>query len=377
MTDDSQSSIGTNQRNMALVGGLGALLLVVGGLYLFWASSRVDGELADREARALEAVDAFEATQPVATKVPRTPTAVPEPTGPVQPVAAPGEVMFVNRVPGDDYGRLGIRHTDGTRTLLERRCLRVHVNSGNAVCLSGDDGLVPSYTTTFFAADDPYQTELKSYASALPSRARISPDGSLSTVTAFISGTSYADISGETSTIVTIDEIEGRARLRGANQLTVEADDDKYLNLDSQYWGLTFADNDEFYITGFFGEGPEIMRGSLDSMTVAPIGRDGSCPSLSPDGKTLVYKASRDDGGFDLVAVDIDTDTMWQLGETRSVDDQVEWLDNDTILYAVHPEGGDTAVQPEFDLWMLDIAPDSEPELFLPNADSPATVRAP
>jgi len=39
------------------------------------------------------------------------------------------------------------------------------------------------------------------------------------------------------------------------------------------------------------------------------------------------------------------------------------------------PEGGDNPVQPEFDIWMLDIAPGSEPELFLPNADSPAVAR--
>lgn len=376
MTDnDSPESKPQNQRNIMIVAVLGMLLLAAGGLYLFWASGRVDGELAEREERALDAVQQFEATQPTSTRVPQTPTAVPEPTGPAQPVAAAGEVVFVNRVPGDDYGRLGIRHTDGTRTLLDRRCLRVHVNAGNGVCLSQDDALVPAYTTTFFAADDPYQQELKSYSSALPSRARISPDGSLSTVTAFISGVSYADISGETTTIVTIDEIETRARLRGANQLEVLSDVEKYSNLNSKYWGLTFADNDEFYITGFFGETPEIMIGSLDTMTVTPLGRDGSCPSLSPDGKTLVYKASREEGGFDLVAVDLATDTMWQLGETRSVDDQVEWLDNDTILYALHPEGGDTPVQPEFDIWVLDIAEGSEPELFLPNADSPAAIR--
>jgi len=364
-----------NRSNVFIVAVIGTALLIAGGIYLFWASGRVDSDIADRQARALDAVEEFEATQPTSTQVPKTPTVVPEPSGPVQPVAAAGEVVFVNRIPGDDYGRLGIRHSDGTRTLLDQRCLRVHIAAGNGVCLSQDDALVPAYTTTFFQADDPYQSELKSYASALPSRARISPDGSLSSVTAFISGTSYADISGETSTIVTIDKIESREQLRGANQFEVLSNVQKYNDPTSEYWGLTFADNDEIYITGFFGEAPEIMHGSLDAMTVKPTGYDGSCPSLSPDGETLVYKASRDDGGFDLVAVDLASDTTWQLGETRSVDDQVEWLDNDTILYALHPDGGDTPTQPEFDIWVLDIAEGSEPELFLPNADSPAAIR--
>ena len=81
------------------------------------------------------------------------------------------------------------------------------------------------------------------------------------------------------------------------------------------------------------------------------------------------------DNSFELVAVDLETNTQHKLGETRSVDDQVEWLDNDTILYALHPARGDTAVQHEFDIWMLDIAEGSEPKLFLPNADSPAVAR--
>ncbi|KAG1649997.1 hypothetical protein GQR58_028484 [Nymphon striatum] len=157
--------------------------------------------------------------------------------------------------------------------------------------------------------------------------------------------------------------------------LSSTADDAKYGSANSKYWGLSFVDNNDFYITGWFGDGPEIMSGSLDTMVVKPTGFDGSCPSLSPDGKTLVFKESRAEGGFDLVAVDLATNDKWILGETRSVDDQVEWLDNDTILYAVHPDGGDKPVQPEFDIWMLDIAEGSEPVLFLPNADSPAVVR--
>jgi Tol biopolymer transport system component len=117
------------------------------------------------------------------------------------------------------------------------------------------------------------------------------------------------------------------------------------------------------------------MRGTLSDMTIGPTGWVGSCPSLSPDGKTLVFKEMRQDGTFELVAVDVATNTKQKLGETRSVDEQVEWLDNDTILYAVHPEGRDTAVQPAFDIWKLAIADGSEPVLFLPNADSPAVSR--
>jgi len=352
-------------------------LLAIGVAYLAWAGTRVDRDLIERQERALESVRDFESQQPAA-RAQAAPGPTPEPTT-VQPAAAgfapePGEVLVVNRVPGDDYGRLAIRHADGTRTLLERRCLRVHIANEHGVCLSQDDSVVPAYTTTFFPSVNPGES-LKSYASALPSRARISPSGRFSSVTAFATGTSYVDIGEETTTFVTIDEIASKSRLRSTAQMDITSTDERYDNFAAQYWGITFVDDDEFYVTGYFGTAPEIMRGSLETMTMEPTGWIGSCPSISPDGKTLVFKEQRQDGGFDLVAVDVATQEKRPLGETRSVDDQVEWLDNDTILYALHPDGGDNAVQPEFDIWMLDIAPGSEPVLFLPNADSPAVAR--
>ena len=357
---------------------MAAVLVVFGALYFVWAQSRVSNDLADRNARAQDVVEQFESAQQRDQPEAETDAPVPTPTAPASIeaglTAQPGEVLVVNRVPGDDYGRLAIRHADGTRTLLDRTCMRVHISADHGVCLSRDPGVVPQFTTTFFESANP-EIEIKSYPSALPSRARISPDGTFSAVTAFVTGTSYVDIGTETTTLVTIDEIESTSLLRGARAFDVISDEPRFDNLDPQYWGISFVDENEFYITGYFGTAPEILRGTLDDMTFEPTGWVGSCPSVSPDGKTVVYKDMLPNGDFELVAVDVATQEKWKLGETRSVDDQVEWLDNDTILYALHPEGGDNPVQPEFDIWMIDIAEGSEPVLFLPNADSPAVAR--
>jgi len=379
MAHDGAVETTDTKRKVLMFGGMFVVLLVLGGLYLLWAQGRVSNDLAERNENAQQVVDEFEARQRADERDDAVAVAAVSPTAtPVEigPALAPGEILVVNRVPGDDYGRLAIRHTDGSRTLLDRECMRVHISTEIGVCLSEEAGLVTSFRTTFFPAVD-IDAEIKSYASALPSRARISPDGTFSAVTAFVTGTSYADVgSGETTTIVTIDEIEGTSLLRGASQFEVLSDDSRYRNFAAQYWGITFAaDEDEIYVTGFYEDAPEIMRGSLQEMTLEPTDWVGSCPSLSPDGKTLVFKEMRPDGGFDLVAVDLASESKWMLGETRSVDDQVEWLDNDTILYSLHPEDNDQALQPEFDIWMLDIAEGSEPELFLPNADSPAVPR--
>jgi hypothetical protein len=55
--------------------------------------------------------------------------------------------------------------------------------------------------------------------------------------------------------------------------------------------------------------------------------------------------------------------------ETRSVDDQVEWLDDNSILY--HLTGSSTAA----DLWVLPVDGRTRPRPLLAGAYSPAVVR--
>lgn len=365
-----------SRRQVFMLLGLVGVLSAIGVAFFFWSQARVSGDLAERNQQAQEALNDFQSSRPVtptAAPPPTTPTAVPE----VQPGlhAKPGEVLVVNRVPGEDYGRLAIRHADGTRTLLDRRCMRVHIAADHGVCLSDETGIVPAFETTFFPSINP-EVSIKSYASALPSRARISPGGTFSTVTAFVSGSSYADIGVSSSTLLTFDEIDSQKLLDSGSQFQVKSDEPRFRGELAQYWGATFAPNEnDIYVTGFYGEQPEIMKGTIDDMMLEPTGWVGSCPSLSPDGKTLVFKEMRENGEFDLVAIDLESGDKWTLNETRSADDQVEWLDNDTILYALHPEGTDGALQPQFDIWSLDITEGATPELFLPFADSPAVAR--
>lgn len=366
-----------NRRKIVAVALVSVVLIGLGLGYMLYATNRVGDDLSDREERALDSVRAFEQSvtpPPRPTRAPE-PTATPDPDAPTYPIAEPGEVVVINRVPGDDYGRMAIRHVDGTRTLLDRRCLRLYVAAGNGVCLSQQDALVPQYTATLFDAADPYQRDIKSYPMALPSRARITPDGATLSATGFVSGSSYTDIGGATATIVFIDSFASN-ELVSLSEFDIDSDDPKYAMEAADFWGTTFVDNDNFYVTGLFGADPEVMAGSLSTATLRPTTFKGSCPSVSPDGETLVYKRTRDGGGYDLVAVTLATGDNWVLNETRSADDQVEWLDDDTILYALHPVDDDASVQPEWDIWALDITPGSEPQMFLPNADSPAVIRA-
>jgi hypothetical protein len=75
----------TPKRQVMILGGLAALLVLVGGLYLVWARNRVNEDLADPTERAELIVEEFESGQDNGTSEaePATPAAaVVEETGP-------------------------------------------------------------------------------------------------------------------------------------------------------------------------------------------------------------------------------------------------------------------------------------------------------
>ena len=98
------------------------------------------------------------------------------------------------------------------------------------------------------------------------------------------------------------------------------------------------------------------------------------CPSISPDGTRIAFKQRTSAGGADLptwrlAVLDLATLHDHPLAETHSVDDQAEWLDNSTVVYAV-----DTGVgAPSIYATPADEA--GTPRLLVADADSPSASR--
>jgi len=61
------------------------------------------------------------------------------------------------------------------------------------------------------------------------------------------------------------------------------------------------------------------------------------------------------------------------LAETRSVDDQAEWLDDQRVLYGL-PKGADASMAA--DVWVVPSDGTGRPEVFLKDASSPTVVRS-
>jgi Tol biopolymer transport system component len=111
------------------------------------------------------------------------------------------------------------------------------------------------------------------------------------------------------------------------------------------------------------------------NMWLTALREDVECPSLSPDHTRIAFKKRGDlpRGHWRLAVYDLATGRETLLAEQRSVDDQVEWSDNTTIVYGmprIAPNGADTA-----DIWTVPADGSGAARVFVHNAWSPAVVR--
>jgi hypothetical protein len=290
------------------------------------------------------------------------------------PIARPGvdpadiALAFINRVPGDEYGRVGYIDASGERHVTELECDRLDINEAGGVCLSATAGFGGGGRGLLLDAG--FNARLK-FGVNQPSRAAVSPDGEVVSWTGFTLGHSYL-VPGEFATTTQLISVDrGRGANLETNFATFDVNGDPLNAEDRNYWGVTFLDSDRFYATVGYEGSTSIVAGTISNSRLDIVYENASCPEVSPDGRTIVAKESRD-GVFQLVAIDVVSGARRDLGETRSVDDQVEWADDDNILYALPNDEEGTDAQPVFDVWALNMAPGSEPQLVIPFADSPA-----
>ena len=102
---------------------------------------------------------------------------------------------------------------------------------------------------------------------------------------------------------------------------------------------------------------------------------DARCTSLSRDQIRIAYKKRLDSkvrGVWRLAVLDLRTGQDSLLAETRSVDDQVEWLDDGRLLYALSRPGSEATTS---NVWVVPADGTGTPTVFIPEASSPAVVR--
>jgi hypothetical protein len=117
-------------------------------------------------------------------------------------------------------------------------------------------------------------------------------------------------------------------------------DGQRFQRVDFNFWGVTFArDSNTFYATLGSDGRLYLIRGDVRARRAEVIHHSIECPSLSPDNRLIAFKKRSVSGGratWRLAILELETSHEWLIdSESRNVDDQVEWLDDRRILYAV------------------------------------------
>lgn len=230
----------------------------------------------------------------------------------------------------------------GPRTASGVSCLRFHAAAGTGICLRADKGGVQeSYRAVVLDAG---LKEVSAHPLAgIPTRARVSPGGHLAAWTVFVGGDSYAGTDFSTRTSL-LDLRTGKLDA-SLEDYTVLKDGKEYRNADVNFWGVTFtADEKAFYATLATGGRTYLVRGDPAARTVTTLRENLECPSLSPDGTRLVFKKRVPglpaEAPWRLYVLDLASMRETPLAEERSVDDQVVWRDDRTLVYSLPGDFG-------------------------------------
>ncbi|SCG59176.1 hypothetical protein GA0070609_3519 [Micromonospora echinaurantiaca] len=291
----------------------------------------------------------------------------------VAPVVAGPHVVFRNSAPGDGYGRVAVvplEAAGGPRAVTPASCDRVYATRGSAVCLVALRGLATTYQVKILGPQWTAVSERP--VPGLPSRARMSADGALTSTTTFVYGDSYAS-PGQFSTRTLVGPTGGGDPV-DIEQFELRVEGRTVTAADKNVWGVTFADDDRFYATAASGGRTWLVEGSLSGRRLTAVRADVECPSLSPDGTRIAFKKHGDlpAGRWRLTVLDLASGRETPLAEARSVDDQAEWLDDDTVLYGL-PRNTDGSASN--DVWSVPADGTGEPRVLIPDAWSPAVVR--
>jgi len=291
------------------------------------------------------------------------------------PDDSPRQVLVRSNA-ADSLGRLGIvdpAQPSGIRLVGSLVCEVAYAAGGRGICLNPERRILGEFSATLFDAKT-FAPLGKVPIHGLPSRARVSPDGSLAAYTVFASGHGYASMDFSTDTRL-IDVAQARV-LSNLDEFTVTRDGKPFKNRDFNFWGVTFTPDSKFFYATLSTQGQHLLvKGEIATRTAVVIHEQVECPSLSPDGRRIGYKKRSGKGDkvtWTLSVLDLPSGREISLPEQRSVDDQLEWLYNDHLLYAV-PESVSGGV-PEINLWIIPADGSGASRLYLKSASSPSAM---
>jgi hypothetical protein len=287
------------------------------------------------------------------------------------PAGEDARLLFVSAAfdaSNNQLGSFALRGQPAQPAFTGLRCERVHFRGGAGICLAANRGVITTYQAHVLDAGLRVRASLPLVGT--PSRARVSPDGRRASTTVFVSGDSYT--ASGFSTRTTIIDLDAASPIADLETFTIWRDGARFSAVDFNFWGVTFAgDSNRFYATLASGGTIYLIEGDVNARRARVVTTGIECPSLSPDGTRIAFKKKMSASRWNLAVLDLATMRQWTLADTRNVDDQAEWLDDDTVAYALPAE--DTAGGA--DIWAARVSGASPPRLLVQHGVSPTVVR--
>lgn len=280
-------------------------------------------------------------------------------------------IVFRNTASGEGYGRVAsvaLGDPGGAREISGAACDRVDAAAGVISCLRTLRGIPTTFETQILDAAG-NSTQQWSLA-GIPSRTRVSKGGLVAT-TAFVTGHSYAADSFSTET--TIRGTDG-TNYGNLEYYTMMIDGRELTAIDRNVWGVSFVSEDEFYATVASGGKTWLVNGSLSQRKLVSVGENAECPSVSPDGTRVAYKKRSTRMGlvhWDIAVLDLLTKKEITIPLENGFDDQLEWLDKDTLLFGMSR----TDAAGDSDVYRIQAEEAAQPDLLIEHAWSPSVVR--
>jgi hypothetical protein len=293
----------------------------------------------------------------------------------ISDVVSQPHLMFRSTSLDDAYGRLMLAPTNqpgGPRALTDLQCRRVHFSGSHGICLRSEQNLLGGADAVLF--DENFEQTTSFAIPGTPSRAQVAPEGEIAAYTVFVAGHSYAQAGFSTRTAFI--ETETGAEIGELEQFTVFRDGKVIHSPDFNFWGVTFEqDSGSFYATLGTAGKAYLVKGDLDAEEVTVIAEGIECPALSPDGTRIAFKQRSDSGVGPVIwrvaVLELETLERITLSETRNVDDQVQWLDDEHVIYGLPKEPN----SPVTNVWSVAADGAEQPQLLVEGAWSPVVVR--
>ncbi|MEO8681308.1 MAG: hypothetical protein ABI665_19820 [Vicinamibacterales bacterium] len=299
------------------------------------------------------------------------------PTADVRTLVASPHLLFRHTAIDANYSHMGVApvaEPNSQRGTSKLACERVSFAAGRGICLQADRGVLTNYEAVLF--DDQFEPRRSFKLDGRPSRTRVSPDGRLGAITVFVSGQEhgYSSLSGFSTKTILLDMASGDV-LGDLETFKTLRDGTPFSAADFNFWGVTFArDSNSFYASLQSAKKTYLVQGDVANRTLTVLHENVECPSLSPNNRLIAYKkrVGGDLAPWRFYLLDVATMTERPLtAETRSIDDQIEWLDDERVLFAM-ARSSQSAIQ---DVWVAPIDGSAPARPFLSQADSPILVR--